>query len=133
MAKAAKEFGDKLDKTAGTVIHVRRFYGPPSPTTFVGLNGYLLARLESLDFGDMAPSDPLLEAYGSDWSKLRAVADTWRTLNAKDLAKLNALLRQHGLKPIETPGPALTEPPAPKPRYLPKPLPSPVKTPAKSG
>jgi len=121
--KAAKKFDAKLDKVGGTVSHVRRFYGPPQPNSFVGLNGYLLARLDSFDYGDMAPTDYMLEAYGSDWAKIKAVSDEWRTLQKKDLVDLNALLKKHSLNTVQPVGVELVDPPMPNKRYLPKPEP----------
>ncbi|MDR3691103.1 MAG: hypothetical protein P4L46_17110 [Fimbriimonas sp.] len=122
--KAANSFEGELTKVAGTVSHIRRFYGPPDPSNFAGLNGYLLARLDSFDYGDVAPTEPMLETYAADWSKLKAVSDRWRALLAKDLLALNALLQKHGLKPVEVTGPKLIDPAAPNNRYLEKPKPN---------
>jgi len=121
IVKAAKEFDQKLVSVGGTVVRIRRFYGPPQPTNFVGLNGFLLTRLDSLDYGDVAPTEPMWETYGSDWSKIKIVSDQWRSLQAKELVAFNVALRKHGQKPIEVSGPKLVDPPAPNKRYLPKP------------
>lgn len=121
--KAATEFDKGLAEVGGTLVRQRRFYGPPPPNSFINLNAYLLTRLDSLDYGDIAPTDAMEEAYASDWIKLKAVADRWRTLTGKTLTTFNALLGAHGLKQIQVSGPAWIDPPAPISRFLPKPPP----------
>ncbi|MHB8636568.1 MAG: hypothetical protein ACYC96_08855 [Fimbriimonadaceae bacterium] len=117
---AATEFDKKLALIGGTITRRRRFYGPPPPVNFVGLNGYLLARLDVFDYGDIAPTEQMESIYAFDWAKLNAVADKWRTLSTKGLAALNARLKKDGVKTIEFSGPTIVDPPAPAQRYLPK-------------
>ena len=125
VAKATKEFDEKLANVGGSVSHGRKFYGPPPPTNFANLNGYLLARLEEFNYGDIAPTEAMMETYGSDWSKLKAVSDQWRTILKKDLPALNAILKKNGIAAIQESGPALGEPPAPNKKYIPAPEPPP--------
>jgi hypothetical protein len=124
IAKPVKALDDKVSTLAGTVSRQRRFYGPPPPTSFVNINGYLLEHLDSFDYGDMAPSDPMLELYGSDWSKLNDLTSQWRLILKKDLPALNSLLTTNGLPAVAMPSQVLTDPPAPASRFIP---PKPVK------
>jgi len=119
IAKAAKTLDAKLAEVAGTVYRERRFYGPPPATSFVNLNGYLLAHLDAYDYGDMAPNEAMKGAYGSDWAKLHAVTEQWRAILAKDVPAFNSLLRKGGLAAIAMPTNPLIDPPAPARQYLP--------------
>ncbi len=94
VTKAAAAIDVKLATVGGTITRQRRFYGPPTPDSFVGLNGYLLARLDSFDYGDIAPTDSMLSAYGSDWVKLKKVSDDWRTIQRQDLPLFNVVLQK---------------------------------------
>lgn len=123
VTKAAEAFDHDLGEAGGTLRRGRRFYGPPPATSFVNLNGYLLARLDSWDYGDAAPTEPMLAVYASDWQKLKAVADRWRALQSKGLADFNAVLRKNGIAPIAWSTRGLEDPPAPEKRFMPKPEP----------
>ena len=133
VVKAAAEFDKKLAGIGGTIRRQRRFYGPPLPINFVGLNGYLLTELDSFDYGDIAPTDSMQAAYGSDWTKLKAVADKWRTLTKQDLPAFNALLGKFKLSVIRFDGPVLVDPPTPMRQFLPKPPPPEPKKKAGAG
>src|ERR1019366_7638411 len=117
--KAGAVLDDKLAKLAGTVYRERRAYGPPPPDSFVNMNGYLLTHLDLFDYGDIAPTEAMMGSYGSDWSKLHAMTEQWRSILAKDLVAFNALLKKNNLKPIDPPTPSLIDPPAPPKRFIP--------------
>lgn len=119
LAKATKAFKDKLSAIGGTVSHERRFSGPPDAGSFVGANGNILFALDTLDYGDLAPTDTVYYAEGSEWSKLKLVADRWRALLSKDLPVFNAALAKAGLTTLSAPSEVLVDSPAPPKKYLP--------------
>ncbi len=124
LEKEAKALEEKLAALGGTATHVRKFYGPPQPDSFVGLNGYLLARLDAFNDGDESPTDSMMETWGSDWSKLKAVLERWSTVLKKDVPQLNAKLQKAGQSPLTVSTKGLAVPAAPAKKYLPPPLPA---------
>lgn len=120
VAKAAKDLDDKINAIGGVVRRGRRFFGPPPATSFVNINGFFLVQLDGLDMGDMAPTEPMHQAYAAAWVKLKAMADRWREINSKDLVEFNALLTKNGLKAITAAWPMFQEPAAPAAKYMPK-------------
>ncbi len=82
---------------------------PPLPN-FVGLNGSLIRQLDILDFGDMAPNDPMTKAWAAGCTDLKSTAARWMELNGKDLAAFNAILVKNSLSPIAAASPALAVP-----------------------
>lgn len=118
VAKSAKALGDKLAAVEGSEVRGMLFL-PESTKDFIGLNQHLLTTLDGLDAGDIGPTEAVQQSTAGDWAALKAVADQWRSLCAKDVVDLNALLARHNLKPIQIPTPTLIDPPAPPKRYLP--------------
>src|SRR5439155_20290592 len=102
LAAAVKAFEDKLTSAAGTIGGGRRGGGPgpgaagannpPPPPNFVGVNATFLRHLETLDFGDMAPNEPMMNAYAAACGELKTAVENWRKINDTDLAALNAAL-----------------------------------------
>ena len=87
--------------------------GTPPPPNFAGLNASLIRQLNTLDFGDMAPSEPMLSAYGAGCADLKTAVDNWRTINTVDLVAFNAILSKNNLKTIPAVSPPLAEPVCP--------------------
>ncbi|HEY3782288.1 MAG TPA: YCF48-related protein [Fimbriimonadaceae bacterium] len=122
VAKAAKDYDDKLAAVEGTVSHGRPIFGPPEPISFTNAVPYLLYQLAAWDDGDIAPTDSMRFEYGYDWAALHKLCDQWRSLAGKGLGDFNGVLSKNGLPTLtaETP---VQEPPSPTERFLPKPAP----------
>jgi photosystem II stability/assembly factor-like uncharacterized protein len=74
--------------------------GTPPPPNFAGLNASLVRQLDTLDYGDLAPTEAMLKAGASGAADLRTALNGWRSLNLKDLADFNVLLIKNNVKPI---------------------------------
>lgn len=70
----------------------------------------MIRQINTLDAGDMAPTEPMLRTYASACADLRTAVSTWKTLTAQDLAGLNAMLTKNNLKSIPAPSAALAIP-----------------------
>jgi photosystem II stability/assembly factor-like uncharacterized protein len=84
--------------------------GTPPPPNFAGLNAALIRQLDTLDFGDMAPNEPMTKVYATGCADLRTAVTNWRTFNAQDLVAFNAVLSKNNLKTIPAASPALAVP-----------------------
>jgi hypothetical protein len=117
VSTAAKAFDAKLATAAGTPGGGRRgggggpgVGGPPPVPNFAGVNAALLRQLGTLDFGDMAPNEPMLRAWRSGCGDLKTAVANWNALRTKGLATFNAVLAKNGLKPAVANAPMLAEP-----------------------
>jgi len=111
---AIAAFDAKLAGVGGTIGGGRRGRAPgagapaagtPPPPNFVGVNGALIRLLETLDFGDMAPNEPMRNAYVSACTGLRPAVENWVAFNANDLSAFNAVLSANRLDPIAAASP----------------------------
>jgi len=127
VAKAAKEYDDKLAVVGGTIFRGRPIFGPPPPNCFANLVPFLLFQMSVWDGGDIAPTDSMRSEYGYDWAQLHGICDQWRALCGKGLSDFNAVLTKDGLPPLTADAPA-KEPPSPPERYLPPKVAAPAKT-----
>jgi photosystem II stability/assembly factor-like uncharacterized protein len=87
--------------------------GTPPPPNFAGLNAALIRQLDTLDFGDMAPNEPMTKAYAAGCADLKTAVTNWRTINTQDLVAFNAVLSKNNLKTIPAASPALAVPVCP--------------------
>jgi photosystem II stability/assembly factor-like uncharacterized protein len=116
VAAAATAYDAKLAAVGGAVGGGRRgggggqAGGAQAPPTFVGVNGALVRQLETLDFGDMAPTEPMHKAYVASCTELKTALLNWRTTNAQDLVTFNAVLAKYNLKSIPAAAPVLAVP-----------------------
>jgi photosystem II stability/assembly factor-like uncharacterized protein len=114
LAEAARAFDAKLAGVGGTAPAGGRGGrgngGPPAPPNFAALNGTFNGQLRTLDFGDMAPNEPILRSWAAACSDLESAITTWRSLNGPELSPLNAALAKAGQKVIPTATPALATP-----------------------
>jgi photosystem II stability/assembly factor-like uncharacterized protein len=120
VATAATAFDAKLTGVAGPTGGGRRGGGPggfagpgggtPAPPNFVALNGTLVRQLETLDFGDMAPNEPMNNAFNAACTQLKTAVTNWSNITTKDLPAFNAVLAKNNLKPIAAPASALVVP-----------------------
>jgi photosystem II stability/assembly factor-like uncharacterized protein len=111
VATAATAFDAKLAATGGNTGGGRRggpppvvapgaTPPPPPPPNFVAINGVLMRHIDTLDFGDMAPNEPMAGAYKSVCNDLKTAAQNWRTINTQDLPAFNAILAKSSVSPI---------------------------------
>jgi hypothetical protein len=122
VASAATAFDAKLAGAGGATGGGRRggggggFGGPgaagtvPPPPNFAGMNGTINRQLDTLDFGDMAPNEPMQKAYVAVCTGLKTAVTNWNTILKQDLVALNAVLIRSNLKPIEAALPPLAMP-----------------------
>jgi hypothetical protein len=104
VADAAKDFGDKLTAIGGSGAGRRfggfgRGGGNVAPT-FAGVNRTMVDHVMTMDSGDMAPPEPMVNACDAALTDLNAVEWAWQQFNAKDLVAFNAVLTKNGLTPI---------------------------------
>lgn len=106
VTKAAADLNTKLNAIGGAITGGRRGAGgfrgggPAGPPTFQSVNGMLTRELNTLDPGDMAPSEPQLKACKAACDALQTVETAWKNFNAKDLAAFNAVMVKNNLKPV---------------------------------
>jgi len=112
VTKAVTDLTTKLNAIGGAAGGGRRGPGgggfrgggPAGPPTFNTVNGMLVRELNTLDSGDMAPSEPQLKACKTACDALKTVETAWNTFNTKDLAAFNDILAKNNLKPIALAG-----------------------------
>ena len=118
VTSAAAAFDAKLAAVAGTPGTGRRgggggfagAGGPPPPPTFVAVNAALVRQLDTLDFGDMAPTESMTNAYANGCGELKTVVSNWKAINARELTAFNEVLTKNNLQPIAAASPALPVP-----------------------
>ncbi|HEX6465237.1 MAG TPA: group II intron maturase-specific domain-containing protein [Vicinamibacterales bacterium] len=120
VADAAKAFDAKLGIVGGNPGSGRRggggfgrTGGPPAPPNFVAVQGALIRQLETLDAGDMAPTDPMRRAFAGACKDLATVIANWQGLNGSELTAFNAVVTKNNLKPVPPASPALVAPTCP--------------------
>lgn len=121
---AVQEFDAKLAEIGGS-SGGRRFGGggfggggngvPPAPT-FSRVHGSLLRMMDNLEFGDMAPSEAIVNAYLIAGNELKEVVLDWQAFNQKDLTEFNQVLSKNGVKPLSAPSAPLPVPNVPRPK-----------------
>jgi len=84
--------------------------GPPPAPNFATLNGVMNRQLEALDYGDQAPTEPMLKAWSWACADLRTAVAAWKNINAVDVPLFNGVLTKSGLQPLKAAGPAPAAP-----------------------
>ena len=115
---AAKAFDSTLAAVGGNVDARGGGFGggggvAPAPT-FVRVNGSLGSQLNTLENGDLAPTEAMQRAYVAGCQDLQRVVTTWAGINGAPLATFNAVLTQNNLKPIPAAAATLVAPPCPQ-------------------
>lgn len=87
----------KIDSVAGNPEGGRGFRVRASAPTFVSITGVFLRQLGALDYGDMAPTAPMLAAYASTHKELDGVEARWKNIVATELVALNSMLTRNGM------------------------------------
>jgi hypothetical protein len=103
---AANALDTKLLAMAGSGGGGRRGFGggaTNTPPTFGSLNGTMLRLLENLEFGDMAPNEPMKTTFKRAESDMSLLKETWSAFVKNDLGPFNALLAKHNRKQISIP------------------------------
>ena len=70
----------------------------------------MLRQLDTLDFGDMAPNEPMIRAYAGACDDLKKTVTAWTEINGGALTTFNGVLAKNNLKPIAPASPPLTAP-----------------------
>jgi photosystem II stability/assembly factor-like uncharacterized protein len=121
VAAAARAFDAKLLALAGTGVGGRGGRGGPVlPPNFTTLNGTepeegavmvsMNGQLKIQDYGDMAPTETMRNAWSGVCRDMRTALTEWRAINAKDLVAFNALLAKNNLQPIPAAAPGIPMP-----------------------
>ncbi|HLJ55445.1 MAG TPA: sialidase family protein, partial [Chthonomonadaceae bacterium] len=108
---AARALDTKLLAVGGTTGFGVRFGGGggggfggaaagPRQPTFATMNGQAVRQLNTLDSGDMAPSEAMRKAAAAVCADMDKAKKSWALLRSKDLAQFDALLAKYNLKPI---------------------------------
>jgi hypothetical protein len=66
--------------------------------------------MEGIDYGDIAPNEPMVKAWSWGCADLKTAVSNWRAINSVDLVAFNAVLTKNGLKAIAAAGPSLAVP-----------------------
>ena len=69
-----------------------------------------MRHIDTLDFGDMAPNEPMAGAYKSVCNDLKTAVQNWRTINTQDLPVFNAILAKNSVAPMAAASPLPTLP-----------------------
>ena len=103
LKKAADDFSAKLLAIGGENARGRfggRFGGPPPAPTCARLVSTFDSQLTTQDSGDMAPTEPQLNAAKEASQELEKLRTDLKALLAKDLPALNAVLAKYGLSAV---------------------------------
>ena len=117
---AAKVFDSTLAAVGGDPEGGRGFGGggfrpgPTPPPSFASVNEDLVGQINTLENGDLTPTDAMQRAYAAGCSDLKSALATWTSIQGAPLAAFNAVLTQNGLKPVAAKGPALATPMCPR-------------------
>lgn len=74
------------------------------------MNEHLGRQINTLENGDMAPTEAMQRAYAVGCTELKRVVTNWMAINGAALATVNAVLMQNSLKPIAATAPAPVAP-----------------------
>lgn len=119
VAKAATDFDARLAGAGGAAGGGRRGGGPggfagaggaAAPPNFAALNGTLIRQLDTLDYGDLAPNEPMLKAFNAVCAQLTTAVANWKAIVTGDLPAFNAVLAKNGLPPVPAPAADLANP-----------------------
>jgi photosystem II stability/assembly factor-like uncharacterized protein len=107
VATAARAVDVKLAAVGGSTGFGRGFGGgfpgaggPPRQPTFSAINGTAAREINTLDSGDMVPSEAIRKACTTVCTEMQTAMKTWVALKSKDLPTFNVLLAKNHLKPV---------------------------------
>jgi photosystem II stability/assembly factor-like uncharacterized protein len=98
---AVDALSQKIDKLGGPTGGGPAFRFSASPaTTFGAIQGQTVSYLAKMEFGDIAPSQPVRQAISDLLKSFNALEKSWTELQQKDIQTLNKTLTKDGLKPL---------------------------------
>lgn len=100
-AKSLLEAINSLDKQAAEFVAVEQSYPPVGIVSAASLNSALSSLLQLVDGADAAPTAQAASTFVLYRNLLDQHVAKWTTVKTKDLAAINALLRQRQLPPIK--------------------------------
>ena len=113
---AAKAFDSTLAQVGGDPEGGRGggggFFGGgarPAPT-FVSVNNNLVRQINTLENGDMTPTEAMQRDYAAGCAELKTAVTSWTAIHGAALAAFNAALTQNNLKPVAATSRALVAP-----------------------
>jgi hypothetical protein len=112
---AARTFDSTLARVGGNPEGGRGFggggRGGPAPAPpFAGVNANLARQINTLENGDMAPTEAMQRDYATGCTELKRAVTNWLALQGAALAAFNAVLTQYNVKPIAAPARTLVAP-----------------------
>jgi photosystem II stability/assembly factor-like uncharacterized protein len=121
---AARAFDSTLAQVGGDSEGGRRFggggRGGPAPAqSFASVNETLVREINTLENGDMAPTEAMQRAYAAGCTDLKTAVTAWTAVTGGAVAAFNAVLTQHNLKPIAATATRLVAPVCPRPSHSP--------------
>ena len=101
LSAAIEQFNTKLDRFGGSSGRSQSFgFGATSALTFAGIQSRSVPLLAKMEFGDMAPSQPIRTVVKDLASEFGKLTKAWKDLQDKDLKALNVLLVKEGVSAI---------------------------------
>jgi len=100
--EAVDTISTKLDGLAGSRSGGMRF-GGPAVATFGSIQGETISYLSKLEFGDIAPSQPMRAGVSELVKDLSGLEKSWKSLQEKDLMGLDQQLKRAGLPTLTAP------------------------------
>ena len=79
-------------------------YIMPAMPSFTNIQGSTIGYLAKMEFGDIAPSQPIHDAVNALVENLRLLTKAWTTLQDKDLKSLNEQLTKAGIPALPVAG-----------------------------
>jgi len=115
---AARAFDSTLAQVGGDPEGGGAFSGggfgrPIPPPTFARVNEMLVREINTLENGDIAPTEAMQRAYAAACRRLKTAVTVWMAVTGGALGAFNAVLTQHNLKPIAATATGLLAPACP--------------------
>jgi len=117
---AARAFDSTLAQVGGDPEGGRGFGGggrggPATAPSFASVNNDLAGQINTLENGDMAPTEAMQRAYAARCTELQTAVTAWTAIHGAPLAAFNAVLTQHNPKLIEATASPIVAPVCPRP------------------
>lgn len=107
VADALSAFADKVNGLGGSTGRRSGFGfggggGGAATPTFDNVQSRCISYLAKMEFGDMAPSQPVRDAVSAIARDLGTLRKAWKAIQAKDLPEINAKLVKAGAQPLSS-------------------------------
>jgi photosystem II stability/assembly factor-like uncharacterized protein len=101
VSDAVDAFVKKLDRFGGSAVRIPAYVFVANPIpTFGGIQAETVNYLAKMEFGDIAPSEPVRTAVANLVKNLDSLKKDWKSLQDKDLKNLNETLTKNSLPPL---------------------------------